>query len=255
MQIFTLTPRFATCLAWVMFYSLGSQISPAQDAKETFNSNHVAAGQADVRPGQLSDLPPAESPRISLQPASLNARRPLPTGSNLLPSPAVFTRQPAVPEELMESTPNRRQPATTDSPNTMAAREPEPAACDDEKEVFRLTNQARAAAGLPALQWDEDLAKAARHHASDMEADGYFDHDTYDRINGRLVLICSAQKRMNLFSPLAAGENIAKGQPTADQVMQTWLASKPHRKGILRDDITSMGVGKARLHWVQNFGW
>jgi uncharacterized protein YkwD len=124
-----------------------------------------------------------------------------------------------------------------------------------EQEVLRLTNEVRASAGLPPLAWNEDLANAARHHAADMEADGYFDHDTYDRINGQLVRICSAQERMGLFSPVGAGENIAHGQRTPDDVMQTWLASPPHRRGILRSDISTIGVGKVGKNWVQNFGW
>jgi uncharacterized protein YkwD len=124
-----------------------------------------------------------------------------------------------------------------------------------EQEVLRLTNEVRASAGLPPLEWNEDLAKAARHHAADMEADGYFDHDTYDTVNGQLVRVCSAQERMGLFTPAGAGENIAMGQRTAEEVMQTWLASPPHRRGILRTDLVSIGVGKVGRHWVHNFGW
>jgi uncharacterized protein YkwD len=181
----------------------------------------------------------------------------MPTGSNLLPSPAVFSRQQAAPAELAESARSARQQVQRGTPDPAHASANGASATDgvDEKEVFRLTNEVREAAGLPALQWDENLAKAARHHAADMEADGYFDHDTYDTVNGQLVRVCSAQERMGLFTPAGAGENIAMGQRTAEEVMQTWLASPPHRRGILRTDIVSIGVGKVGRHWVHNFGW
>lgn len=257
MQIFVRISQRSARLGWAMLCLLGPQSSLAQGATEFFGAEDVMTDHASIGTGQAAETPSAETPEEAAQPMSPKPKRPLPTGSNLLPSPAVFSRQRAVPAELMETARSTRQRMPTGTPNVAHASASEPSATDgaDEKEVFRLTNEARAAAGLPALQWDENLAKAARHHASDMEVDGYFDHDTYDRINGQLVRICSAQERMGLFTPVGAGENIAHGQRTPGEVMQTWLASPPHRRGILRADIVSIGVGKVGRHWVQNFGW
>ena len=257
MQIFARISLRSAHLGWAVLCLLAPQSSQAQGATDFFGAGDVIADQTSIGIGQAAEAPAAETSEEAAQSMSPKPRRPMPTGSNLLPSPAVFSRQQPPPADLMNIARAIRQQTPTETPNSAHTSLGDPFATDgdDEKEVFRLTNETRAAAGLPALQWDESLANAARHHATDMEADGYFDHDTYDRINGQLVRICSAQERMGLFSPRAAGENIAKGQPTADQVMQTWLASPPHRKGILRADITSVGVGKAGRHWVQNFGW
>lgn len=257
MQIFVRTSLRSARLGWTTLCLLGSTWSYAQGPDEAFGAGDVMADQTSIGTGQAAEPPSADTPEETAQPMSRKPRRPLPTGSNLLPSPALFSRQPAVTAELMETARSTRQRMPAETPNSAHASASEPSATDeaDEKEVFRLTNEARAAAGLPALQWDENLAKAARHHASDMEVDGYFDHDTYDRSNGQLVRICSAQERMGLFTPVGAGENIAHGQRTSGEVMQTWLASPPHRRGILRADIVSIGVGKVGRHWVQNFGW
>ena len=257
MQIFARTCLRSIHFGWAMLCLLGPQFVNAQSADEDLGAESAKTDQISIIVGRTAENSSTETPEASAQPVLPKARRPMPTGSNLLPSPAVFSRQQAAPDELVESARSARQQmlyGTLDPAHAAASRA---SATDgvDEQEVFRLTNEVRAAAGLPALQWNEDLAKAARHHAADMEADGYFDHDSYDKVNGRLVRVCSAQERMGLFTPVGAGENIAMGQRNAEEVMQTWLASPPHRRGILRADIISIGVGKVGRHWVQNFGW
>jgi hypothetical protein len=44
--------------------------------------------------------------------------------------------------------------------------------------MYRLVNDSRAAAGLPPLIWDAELAAVARAHNQDMLLRSYFDHDT-----------------------------------------------------------------------------
>ena len=257
MQIFVRTVLLSVHIGWAALFSLGPQSCHAQDSMGSFSASDGTTDQAAVESGQTVKNSSAETSGDSGQPTSPRPRRPLPTGSNLLPSPVTFSRQPEMPDELLGLDQRTRQIMPAQTPNAAHAATSEPSATDgsDEQEVLRLTNEVRASAGLPPLAWNEDLANAARHHAADMEADGYFDHDTYDRINGQLVRICSAQERMGLFSPVGAGENIAHGQRTPDEVMQTWLASPPHRRGILRTDISTIGVGKVGKNWVQNFGW
>ena len=47
-----------------------------------------------------------------------------------------------------------------------------------EKEVLELTNQERAKNRVPALQLDIELNKVAREKSRDMQAKGYFDHNS-----------------------------------------------------------------------------
>ena len=60
------------------------------------------------------------------------------------------------------------------------------------------------------------------------------------------------------ISPAAYGENIARGQRTADKVMAAWMTSDGHRANILRAGYGSIGVACLKsggvYHWVQLFG-
>jgi uncharacterized protein YkwD len=53
----------------------------------------------------------------------------------------------------------------------------------------------------------------------------------------------------------SAGENIAKGQRTPQEVMNAWMNSSGHRANILSSSFTQIGVGyDSRANtWVQMF--
>ena len=56
----------------------------------------------------------------------------------------------------------------------------------------------------------------------------------------------------------SAGENIAMGQSTPAQVMNSWMSSEGHRSNILNQNFTQIGVGLAkggsgRYYWTQMF--
>lgn len=131
-----------------------------------------------------------------------------------------------------------------------------------EQELVERVNAERARAGLSPLKFNEDLAYASRYHANDMLADDYFNHDSYDRVNGSLVMVCGVWDRVKNFYPFdaAAGENIAAGQTTPEQVMAAWMASEGHRANILNPNFRELGVGYYhgdggyRDYWVQDFG-
>jgi uncharacterized YkwD family protein len=57
---------------------------------------------------------------------------------------------------------------------------------------------------------------------------------------------------------MAAGENIAKGQPTSAAVMSSWMNSPGHKANILSENFTEIGVGVAKdangtIYWTQQF--
>ena len=121
-----------------------------------------------------------------------------------------------------------------------------------EKQVASLTNSERKAKGLSVLTLDNQLSKLARLKAEDMAKKGYFSHTspTYG----------SAFDMMNKYgvSYRTAGENIAKGQKTAESVMNGWMNSSGHRANILSSAYTNIGVGYAKdsrgnTYWVQIF--
>ncbi|OEH92480.1 CAP domain-containing protein [Bacillus solimangrovi] len=118
-----------------------------------------------------------------------------------------------------------------------------------EKEVVDLTNAERAKNGLAALEIDEELSKVARAKSADMQSNKYFDHNspTYG----------SPFDMMKQFgiSYKTAGENIAYGQKTPQEVVNAWMNSEGHRKNILNGQFTHIGVGFVEQgnYWTQMF--
>jgi uncharacterized YkwD family protein len=118
-----------------------------------------------------------------------------------------------------------------------------------EQKVVELTNQERAKQGLPALKVDVELSKVAKEKSRDMQANNYFSHDspTYG----------SPFDMMKQFGIeySSAGENIAMGQPTPEEVVQAWMNSEGHRKNIMNSTYTHIGVGYVEdgHYWTQQF--
>lgn len=117
------------------------------------------------------------------------------------------------------------------------------------QQVIDLTNEQRSKNGLPALKADPQLSNVAQTKSNDMREKGYFSHTspTYG----------SPFDMMRDFgvSYRTAGENIAQGQRTAQEVVQAWMDSEGHRKNILSRDFTHIGVGYDQNghHWTQMF--
>ena len=118
-----------------------------------------------------------------------------------------------------------------------------------EQTVLTLVNKERAKLGLNGLQMDWELQRTARYKSQDMRDKGYFSHQspTYG----------SPFDMMKAFGIKyrTAGENIAQGQQTAEQVMKSWMNSAGHRKNILSKDFTHIGVGYVSNgnYWTQMF--
>lgn len=119
-----------------------------------------------------------------------------------------------------------------------------------EKEVVDKANQARAAAGLPALKIDPTLMKAARQHSAKMAKVGKLDHV----LDGKGPSERLADLGMR---PTFTGENCAQGQQSAAEAVESWMGSQGHRANILNPSFTHIGVGKADggdgTYWTQVF--
>lgn len=115
------------------------------------------------------------------------------------------------------------------------------------EQVLELVNQERAKVGLKALTVNSKLQTMAQDKAIDMFKNNYFDHTspTYG----------TPFEMMKTYgiSYRAAGENIAKGQTSPAQVMQSWMNSSGHKANILSSNFTSIGVGYQNGVWVQDF--
>lgn len=115
-------------------------------------------------------------------------------------------------------------------------------------QVVTLVNQERAKAGLPALKVTNSTLKlVALDKAKDMYHNNYFSHTspTYG----------SPFDMMKQYGVTyrAAGENIAKGQRSPQEVMNAWMNSAGHRANILSASFTTIGVAYYNGVWVQEF--
>ncbi|SER34766.1 uncharacterized protein, YkwD family [Gracilibacillus ureilyticus] len=118
-----------------------------------------------------------------------------------------------------------------------------------EQQVVALTNAERQKQGLAPLKIDTELSKVARVKSQDMATNGYFSHNspTYG----------SPFDMMKQFgiNYRTAGENIAKGQQSPEEVVKAWMNSEGHRANILNANFTHIGVGYVANGdvWTQQF--
>lgn len=129
-----------------------------------------------------------------------------------------------------------------------------------EDQVFALVNAERSKAGRPLLKQNAMLKEAALAHAKDMYAGGYFSHESPSGVTPKSRIEKTGYATVNFLNcsctqySYAFGENIAKGQTTAEEVMNDWMNSAGHKENILSDDFTEIGIAKYADLWVQEFG-
>ena len=119
--------------------------------------------------------------------------------------------------------------ATALSAAVLAVAGPAQAASAEESRVLALTNQVRASAGVPALAWDEEMARIARAWAAKMASDGIISHNpSYTRgISGNWS---------------KASENVGQG-PDIDTIHRALVASHSHYVNMTDIEVTAVGVG------------
>lgn len=118
------------------------------------------------------------------------------------------------------------------------------------RQILKLVNEERGKAGLQPLVLDESISAAARIRAKEIQTS--FSHTRPNGSSFSTVL-----KEMGI-SYRRAGENIAWGQTSPEQVMQAWMNSEGHRANILNPQYTKLGVGhdqngSGKNYWVQLF--
>ncbi|MDY0406851.1 CAP domain-containing protein [Virgibacillus sp. 179-BFC.A HS] len=118
-----------------------------------------------------------------------------------------------------------------------------------EQQVVDLTNQERAKQGLKPLKADLELSRVAREKSHDMAVNGYFSHNS-PTYGSPFDMMKSYGIKYN-----TAGENIAKGQKTPQEVVNAWMNSEGHRANILNPNFTKIGVGYSAQGniWTQQF--
>ena len=121
-------------------------------------------------------------------------------------------------------------------------------------QVLQLVNLERADHELPPVVMNERLSKIADDYACRMIELNFFGHNDpeTDFSPGDRALAGEY-----LF--FAIGENLAAGQQTAAEVMDSWMNSDGHRANILDERWKEVGIsvrmgGLYSVYWVQEFG-
>jgi uncharacterized protein YkwD len=121
-------------------------------------------------------------------------------------------------------------------------------------EVVDLTNVERTRNRRASLRANARLMHAAQIQAEQMARTGQLAHvlpkAAYPSAGDRLA---AADYRWQAY-----GENVALGQSSAKEVLDSWMHSRGHRTNILNPDFTEMGAGYAidearRPYYVQVF--
>lgn len=118
-------------------------------------------------------------------------------------------------------------------------------------EVYNLTNSVRANAGMWALSLDSELTSIACARAYEIASNNCFSHT---RPDGRS---CFTILDDYYVMYMAAGENLAYGQDTPQEVVDAWVASSGHYNTMI-GDYSKIGIGvcvagDGTIYWVQCF--
>lgn len=119
------------------------------------------------------------------------------------------------------------------------------------QDMLTLINRQREAAGAGPLALDDKLCQAAQVRAQELVR-SY----AHTRPDGRTCYTAMDEAGVSYRS---AGENIAAGYPSVDQVMDGWMNSEGHRANILNTKYSRVGIGfyysngGYQTYWVQMF--
>lgn len=148
---------------------------------------------------------------------------------------------------------NSDTPTLPDTPENEPAQSPsedESVTSDFAKQVVALVNEERAKENLAPLSIDANIENAALVRANEIQTS--FSHT---RPDGRSFSTALQEAAVTFRS---AGENIAWGQQTPDEVVTAWMNSAGHRANIMNANYSRIGVGHLQntsgvSYWVQLF--
>ncbi|WP_341323850.1 CAP domain-containing protein [Solibacillus sp. FSL H8-0523] len=239
------------------------QAAPKETIEEVKQPTHTTPKETTVETKQEAPKAPTqevkqEAPKAPTQEVKQEAPK-APTQEVKQEAPKAPTQEvkqeaPKAPaQEVKQEAPKAPAQVPTESvTKAEPVKQVTPAASDIdviEQQVVELTNKERAKYSLPALAMDKPLMAAAREKSKDMQVNNYFSHTspTYGSPFDRLKALGISYR--------SAGENIAKGQTSAAQVVEAWMNSEGHRANILNKDFTHIGVGYVKQGhvWTQQF--
>jgi uncharacterized YkwD family protein len=231
----------------------GAVPAPEQEAAPT-PERTTPAPEQEAAPAPAPEQRTTPEPRQGAAPAPQQETTPAPEPEAApAPEAAPVPEQEATPAPEAAPAPEQEAaPAPTEEAEPAPEQKTTPTGTEIsafEARVIDLTNEQRRKNGLSNLQPDTALSNVAQEKSNDMQAKNYFSHTspTYG----------SPFDMMRDFgvSYTSAGENIAMGQRSAEEVVNAWMNSEGHRKNILSPNFTHIGVGHTSQgnYWTQMF--
>ncbi|OGH92724.1 MAG: hypothetical protein A2563_03575 [Candidatus Magasanikbacteria bacterium RIFOXYD1_FULL_40_23] len=107
---------------------------------------------------------------------------------------------------------------------------------EEQRQIVALTNIARREKGLPALVVSSKLDLSSQNKANDMAEKSYFAHAREEKS------LSSWLKGAN-YKYLVAGENLAVGFSSAEEIVKAWKNSPTHYANLIDPEFKDLGVG------------
>ena len=229
---------FSACFPDWDIPSLKPETKPEQTPDETPEEipEEMPEQTPDEQPDETPDNTPDETPdeQPDEQPDETPDEAPEETPDNT-PQLPEGSRPEETPDNGTEQNPEDNNNGTSQG--------------DFASQVVALVNAERAKQGLSALTIDTKVQQAALVRAK--ESAQSFSHT---RPNGSSFSTALTEAGVSYRT---AGENIAYGQSTPQQVMNAWMNSSGHRANILNANYTTIGVGytviNGTAYWAQLF--
>ncbi len=200
-----------------------------------------------VRQPAKTTAPKTEAPK-TVAPATQAPKAVTPqTKAPQTVAPQTVAPKTAAPKTVAPVTkaPQTTAPAKTETPTTSNS-----SISNYATQVLQLVNQERAKEGLKALTTASALTSASNKRAQ--ETMQSFSHT---RPNGSSFFTALTEFGVKYS---AAGENIAYGQRTPQEVVTAWMNSPGHRANIMNGSFGKLGVGvyqasNGTIYWAQLF--
>lgn len=244
------------CANWAD--ALNQQNCPTSQQSDNTNISDVLGAQYSNGTCSNSQLAEAvKNATAQLNQQNCNNQTPVieetePTQETETPEVTEETTAPETGSNEETSNTNTDNTGTDTTTETPAAQTPttETETKSYAQQVVDLVNVERAKEGLAALTIDANVAKAATVRAGEIQTK--FEHVRPDGSG-----FVSALKEQGV-TYRGAGENIAWGQRTPQEVVTAWMNSAGHRANIMNPNYVKIGVGNTQnssgtQYWVQIF--
>lgn len=109
---------------------------------------------------------------------------------------------------------------------------------EEQKQIITLTNEARTEIGISTLAVATKLNTSAQNKADDMSTKEYFAHTENNQTVATWLKAAGYQYE-------TAGENLAVGYSTAQDIVDAWKKSPGHYANLIDADFKDLGVGLA----------